>query len=336
MPKNKEALIRYRIIDSCLRNTFKKYPSMDYLIAIMEEKLGKSFSVSTIQKDIKSMREDNALGYLAPIAYSKQNNGYYYSDQNYTIASIPLDESDIGAIYFATTVLDQFREINIFSQYNHAVDKIMEAVNLSRMMNGHEAENILQIEKVSFQKGQELLGIILKAIQSRKQITFDYTTFDRKNSKSHRVHPYLLKEYRHRWYLVGKHDRRQIILTYGLDRINHLIITPDDATPHPDFDPEAYFKYAIGITTYEGDPVKIKLSFTPIQGEYIKSQPIHHTQKILLDNDEEFQIEIEVFPSIELRMLLLGFGPSVKVLEPHWFAAELCHSMRETLERYAK
>jgi len=335
MPKNKEALIRYRIIDSCLRNTYKPYPSMERLIELIEGKLGKSFSKSTIQKDIKTMREDNALGYLAPIVYSKQNDGYFYTDTNYTIASIPLNEDDISSIYFATTVLDQFREISIFNQYNHAVDKIMEAVNLSRMMDGMESENIIQIEKVAFQKGQEWLSTILKAIQSRKVITFDYTTFDRTTLKSHTVHPYLLKEYRNRWYLIGKHDRRQIILTYGLDRLSNLSISEQESTIHPDFDPDSYFKFALGITTYEGDPVKIKLSFTPIQGEYLKSQPIHHTQKILLDTDEEVHIGIEVFPTIELRMLLLGFGPSVKVLEPTWFADELTHSMRETLDRYS-
>ncbi len=333
MPKNKEALIRYRIIDSCLRNKYHPYPSMERLREVMEEKLGKEFSVSTIQKDIKAMREDNALGYLAPIRYSKAHDGYYYEDPNYTIASIPLNEHDIKSIWFAAAVLEQFRDITIFRQYSNAVDKIMEAVNLSRVLE-EGSEPVIRFEQVPYQKGREWIGPLLEAIQQRKTVQFQYKRFDRDIPKLHTVHPYLLKEYRNRWYLVGMHDRREVILTYGLDRISLLEEAEIPWRSHAGFEPEEYFRYAIGITTYDGDPVDIVLSFTPIQGEYLKTQPLHHTQEILEDNQEVFKVTIRVYPTVELRMLILGYGPSVKVESPDWFAREIRKTLEKTLTRY--
>ena len=290
---------------------------MDDLLELLEEKLGKTFSKSTIQKDIKVMKEDEALGFHAPIGYSRIHDGYYYTDENFTIASIPLnEEEDIGAIDFAATILEQFRGVAIFEQYVNAVEKIMEGVNLSRALEGYEAASIVQFEKVPYQQGSEWLGEIIEAIKARKVLRIIYKRFDADEEKIHEIHPYLLKEYRNRWYVVGMHEQYGFIITLGLDRIIHLEETEIPFRFHLDFDPEAYFSYAFGISTGKGEPQQIVLSFKPLQGQYIKSQPLHDTQEILVDNEEELQIQLTVIPSMELKMQILSYGENVKVLAP--------------------
>ena len=74
MPINKFAYARYHIIDECLTNKRRPYPSMEALIKKLEEKLDKSFSVSQVQKDIKGLKE-GAMGLKAPIKFSKSQMG---------------------------------------------------------------------------------------------------------------------------------------------------------------------------------------------------------------------------------------------------------------------
>jgi len=314
MPKNKEALIRYRIIDSCLRNPYRRYPTMQQLVQVMEEKLGKTFSKSTVQKDIKTMKEDEALGYLAPIGYSRFHHGYSYTNPNFSI-SVPFSEDDITAIEFAAELLDQFRDIPIFRNYSGAIGKIMEAVNIRREMNSGD-EEIIQFEQSSGRQGSEWIGPILRAIRSRRAIQFYYTKFGTDEPKLHRLDPYLLKEYRNRWYVVGRHHEKNAINTFGLDRVNELKVTEHEFIQDSDFSAKEFFKYAFGITTYRGKPVEVILSFSPEHAPYLKTQPLHHSQEVIKDNGKEFRIRLTVYPTIELKMAVWSYGPGVRVVKP--------------------
>jgi len=114
MPANKYALIRYRVIDECLSNKYRRYPTKEDIRAACEDALYGSLdarvSISTIEKDMYAMRNDAALGYEAPIVYDKYEKGYYYSDPEYTIKKIPLGEEDLDALQFAAMTLYQFRD----------------------------------------------------------------------------------------------------------------------------------------------------------------------------------------------------------------------------------
>jgi predicted DNA-binding transcriptional regulator YafY len=287
---------------------------MQQLMETMESKLGKTFSISTIQKDIKSMREDEALGYLAPIGYSRQHDGYYYMDPNYSI-SIPFSEEDVTAIEFAAELLHQFRDIPIFRNYRDAIAKVMEAVSIGRDLGDGE-EEIIQFEQSVGRQGSEWISQILHAIRSRKAIQFHYTKFGSDESKLYRLDPYLLKEYRNRWYVVGKRDEKDEIATFGLDRITDLHVTTQGYVPDETFSPKEFFKYAFGITTYRGKPEDVVLSFDPEEAPYLKTQPLHHSQEILVDTPREFRIRLKVYPTIELKMAIWSFGPRVKVIKP--------------------
>ena len=307
---------------------------MEEIIEVLENEVGMNFSVSTVQKDIKAMREDEALGLQAPIAFSKAHNGYYYSDPNYTLASVALHEEDIEAISFATVLLSQFRGVPILEQYSAAVDKILETVNLTRALEGVDSDQIIQFEKIQTVRGNEWHAPVIEAIKERKKVLFQYRKFDADEAKNYVLHPYLLKEYRNRWYLVGMTDDEGAIRTFGLDRIESMEVLEEDRKLHPTFDAEEYFKHAFGITSHTEKPEGIVLSFTPHQGMYIKTQPLHQSQQILKDDDQEVRISLKVWPTYELKMQILSFGPEAKVLSPESFQKEIKELLRETLSRY--
>jgi predicted DNA-binding transcriptional regulator YafY len=307
---------------------------MDDLMEALEDKLGKTFSVSTIQKDIKAMKEDPALGYLAPIGYHRAHNGYYYKDEHYTIASVSLNSEDWSAIDFAGEILQQFRDIPIFRQYVNTVEKIKEAIFMTQALDGYHENPFIQFEQVTEFQGRNWLSPLVEAIKERKVIDIQHRKFGSDASKTYTVHPYLLKEYRNRWYIIGMlHDDGEI-RTFGLDRILDLQWTEHTFQWHTRFATEDYFKYSFGISTGIEEPFEVVLSFTPLAGQYITSQPIHHSQKVLVNNEKECRISIHVIPSVELKMQILSYGPDCKVISPAHFVDEIKKSIEAMLENY--
>ena len=120
MPANKYALLRYRIIDRCLTNRMRPYPTKEDLRQACEEGLygseGEHISISTIDKDLWAMRNENELGYHAPIVYNAEHRGYEYEDPDYSISGLNLQEQDLQALRFATLTLLQFRDMPVFQQ----------------------------------------------------------------------------------------------------------------------------------------------------------------------------------------------------------------------------
>jgi predicted DNA-binding transcriptional regulator YafY len=338
MPINKFALLRYRIIDKCIRNKFKPYPTKVFLLAKCEESLygdvgNNRISESTIDKDIWSMRNEGELGFYAPIKFSKVHQGYYYEDENYSIENIPLGEDEIEAIKFAAQTLFQFKEIDLFKQYESIIEKIIDRLDVNNSNKGN-TENIVQFETAPTYYGSEYLKVLIASIREKKEIKFVYQRFDNDSEKEYLFHPYLLKEYRNRWYLIGKNKDKSNIVTFGLDRIKSLSTLNTIYTIDKNFNPDIYFKYAIGITSNDNLPKNVILSFKPLAGKYVKTQPLHHTQKILIENQTEFKITIQVLITNELLMQLLSYGADVKIIEPKELINMVITALKKSMDQY--
>lgn len=334
MPVNKEAFLRYRIIDRMLKNKAKPYPTMDDLIDELEEKLGKSFSISTIQKDIKSMKEDELLAYKAPIKFHRAHQGYYYTDSNFSITEVPLGEEDLDAIEFAAMVLQQFKDVKLFAEFGSAVDKIFNAVNVSSILEEGEVEQMIHFEKVPYYKGSEWIAPMLDYIKHRKTMRLEYKRFEADEAKEHLLHPILLKEYRNRWYLIAMLEKNNHIVIYALDRVVAFTEGEVKFRFHAQFSAKNYFEHAYGITTFEEEPSFILFECNLIQANYIKTQALHHTQKIVKETKEFVQFSIEVGITTELIMDLLSFGDGVKVLQPASLKTEMKKRLSNALKNY--
>ncbi len=319
MPANKYALLRYRIIDDCLTNKARKFPTKEDLQYACEQALygssGERISISTIEKDMWAMKNEGELGYYAPIAYSKLEKGYYYEDPEYTIKEISLSEEDKEAIRFAANTLFQFKDLAIFDQFGSAIQKIMDRLSISPEIQDDAIERFVQFESTPLAKGTELLPVLLQAIKENREVRFRYTSFADEQKTERLLQPYLLKEYRNRWYVIGKDMDGAKVKTFGLDRISDLSVRENYFTVDKNFDPEVLFKYSFGITA-GGKPQKVVLRFAPQEGRYVKAQPLHPTQKIIADSTEGLTVELKVIPSYELTATVRSFGDKVQVLEP--------------------
>lgn len=338
MPANKWALLRYRIIDGKLNKRFPDYPSKEELRSTCEDELygtiGKHISTSTIEKDLAAMKYEQHLGYFAPIEYCKTNKGYYYSEKNYTLADIPLTESEIEALYFAAGILAQFRGLKVVKQFGEAIDKISDVVSISKAV-GDDLDNstIIQFEKAPYFKGSHLLTDLVVAIKEKRVVALSHKGFGKEEASKHILHPYLVKEFRNRWYVIGWSESVEEIRTFGLDRILSIKAL-DGATfkENTNFDADEFFKYVYGISEPDGKPVEILLSFTPLQGNYILTKPLHETQKTVRKTDHEIVVSVKVVPNFEFMEQLLSFGNQMIVLEPK----EVVEKIKQTIKKMAK
>lgn len=329
MPVNKSALIRYHIIDSCLTNTLRKYPTLEDIIEKIEETLDDSISVSMLNKDIAAMKSI----YEAPIHYDRYQKGYCYSDEDFSIKKFPLTPDEIEALDFSTALLNQLKGTNMFVQFENAINKVIEGYRISKII-GKSEKQILQVEEPIKTEANKWLEKILKAILHKTCLSVSYQGFN-KEPKVHEFSPYLLKEYRNRWYAVGHSQKAKDILIFALDRIQDIKKSKEKYYSNMDFKPEDFFKYSLGITQLNNTkPETVILSFTPAEARYIMSQPLHPTQEIILENDKEVQIKMQLYLTQELIMMILSYGPAVKVITPEKLKNQVKDFVAQTSRLY--
>lgn len=325
---HQHAYRRYMEIDRCL-NSKKKYWTKQELLQALRDK-DFDISESTLEKDIKNMRWETSLPFQnAPIKYISKIRPYHYSEE-FSI-SIPVDDEELHALDVAVRTLNQFKDIEYFSQFAGAVDKVIRFVKQAKINHEGNNQTFILFEKVPYLKGYEYLDNILNAIENRKCIQLDYRVFGQE-LYTVELHPYFVKEFHNRWYVVGYSVKKNDLRTFALDRIQYIAPSQTIYIPNNFADPENYFKDCIGINFMNRKIEKVTLFFTPFQGNYVKTQHLHRSQVIIKDDTEGLVIELNIIVNYELKMLIMSFGDQVKVLGP----ATLAKDIADVSQRVAK
>lgn len=209
--------------------------------------------------------------------------------------------------------------------------EIIDALKISTNLSNH-----LILEKRR-PLGTNNMNYLIHAIKNRNEIRFSYSKYWTGDlvDTQRKVQPLALKEARYRWYLIAKDLKDNRIKTFGLDRITNLEITSSKFILPENFNPEETFRHSFGIINENNkEPQKIVLSFSFEQGKYIKSLPLHHSQKELINDEKEYRIELLLHPTYDFVMELLSIGAEVKVLEPENLKMEMIEKLESTLKRY--
>jgi SOS regulatory protein LexA len=180
----------------------------------------------------------------------------------------------------------------------------------------------------------EYLSDLVSAARNLQIVQFEYENIYKGKTASYELHPYLLKEYRNKWYLIGWSENRKDYLTFGLDRILKLDLQRQTYSRRKDFNADIFFKYSIGITEFDRKPQEIVLSFDPVIGKLIKAQALHHTQTILGDTSKELKISLKLLVTEELIQTLLAYGSKVSVQKPASLKSEVKARLEKALENY--
>lgn len=269
----------------------------DYL-QMQDDNLQIGFSKRTLQRDIKEIR--NVFG--IDIEYSKSQKGYFISQ----------NENE-----------------------NMNFQRMMEAFDMFNSLNlAQDLTPFIHLEKRRPQGTENLYGL-LHAIKNRLQIKFIYQKFWEEELSQRLAEPYALKEFKNRWYIMAKDSKDNNIKSFALDRLSNLEIT-NQTYQYPDnYSIEQSYRYCFGIISpNDEEPQDIILSFDPFQGKYIKTLPLHDTQQVLVDNDEEMKIKLKLCLTHDLVMELLSFGDNMKVIEPKSLADQIKQAHEKAYRQY--
>ena len=218
MALNKNALIRYKTIDKCLQNRYKQWALNDLIDAcsnalIEYENREVNVSKRTIQLDLQMMRSDK-LGYNAPIeVYDKKF--YRYADEDFSITDIPLNENDMNVLSETVEMLKQFKDFSLFSDLGGIIQRLEDKVYSEKT----DQSAIIHLDKNEGLKGLEHLDTLYQAILKKIVLRITYQSFKARKPQTLVFHPFILKEYNNRWFLVGRVSVGKQILTFALDRI---------------------------------------------------------------------------------------------------------------------
>jgi predicted DNA-binding transcriptional regulator YafY len=269
----------------------------DYL-QMQDDTLQIGFSKRTLQRDIKEIR--NVFG--IDIEYSKSHKGYFISQKE---------------------------------NENMNFQRMMEAFDMFNSLNlAQDLTPFIHMEKRRPQGTENLYGL-LHAIKNSLQIKFTYQKFWEEELSQRLAEPYALKEFKNRWYLMAKDSKDNNIKSFALDRLTNLEITNQTFKYPENYSIEQSYRYCFGIISpNDEEPQDIILSFDPFQGKYIKTLPLHHTQQILVDNEEEMKIKLKLCLTHDLVMELLSFGEYMKVIEPKSLADQIKQAHQKAFKQY--
>lgn len=338
MPLNRSTLIRISTIDRCLQNHYRRWTIDDLIEACTDalaEYEGRSKPVSrrTFQNDLALMRSDR-LGYNAPIVV-RENKYYAYEDPDFSITHLPLNEEGLNAL---NSALDILRQLQGFPQLASSIDTISK---LNEQISRHTGDGVpaMDMEYVAGYRGAGFIGKIYDAVRKQQTLKIEYQSFKARNPDYLIVYPYLLKEYRNRWFLIGEKSTNKSpqVNIFALDRVHSVEIAKDYQFKQcVNFDPAHYFDDTIGVTRQIGDkPRRVVVKIDQNQAPYVESKPFHKSQKVEQRfGDGSIKISLKVVINNELERLILGYGGHVEVIAPPEFRDRVADSVRKAAANY--
>lgn len=341
MATNKHAIIRYQILDKCFSNFGRRFFMKDLINAcndaLFEFTGDKKYSNPEIPgisrrqifDDINFM--ESSEGWSVPLnRYYEEKKVYYrYARKDFTINNQPITDEEMNKLREMMYLLNKFKGLPQFEWMEELTTNLEDKFHLKGT-----TKSVISMESNQYTRGVEFISDIFNAIINKQVLHIEYSTFH-KGDYSWDIHPYFIKQYNNRWFLIGLNNNNPSQITHlGLDRIKSLSqssVSYIDNTLIDDFD--EYFDDVVGVSIPNNKPIEhIKLQFSKNRYPYIVSKPFHGSIKFI--DEENCIVTLDVIPNNELMALLLSFGSDVEVLEPSHLREEFSNIINDCYKKY--
>jgi predicted DNA-binding transcriptional regulator YafY len=254
-----------------------------------------------------------------------------------SIRTFQRDLKDIERIYDIVIKYDRSQKVYRIvhdgrEQHSERLMETFDLYNAIKVSNNFGNHLLFENRKAL---GTEFMHGLLHAIKSRREISFNYRSYYDDSISERWVQPVAIKEARHRWYLLSKDTKDNVFKSFGLDRISDLEISNRKFEALNEYDPQEDYKYSFGIINGTNEkPEKVQLSFSPKEGRYVQSLPLHHSQKLLWENESETIFEYHLIPTYDFKMEILSYGDQVKVVKPESLKNDIIRQLQDSLKAY--
>ncbi|WP_317614745.1 WYL domain-containing protein [Gabonia massiliensis] len=176
--------------------------------------------------------------------------------------------------------------------------------------------------------GHLWLTAITDAMRRNKVLYITHQGFGKPEPNSFEIEPYYLKVVNRRWYVIArspyysernkaKGNKPEVVyLVYALDRITQIEETDKSFHLNKDFDVDEYFVGCCGVITSDVAIERVVILAYNGFADYLRTLPLHSSQKELESNDESTLFEYHVKPTFDFYQLLLAQGDQIEVIEP--------------------
>lgn len=252
-------------------------------------------------------------------------------DEDYSITNTPLSEQDLKTMSEAVEVLRQFKGFSYFSGMGDIVSRLEDHVTSAKQ----KTIPVIDFEKNESLKGIDYLDIIYHAIVNKQVLNIKYRSFKARSANTFLFYPYLLKEYRNRWFVFG--NRKGNLINLALDRMHSITIAENEKfIENSLFDPQTFFSDLVGVTKNAGMQAEITRFWVDEQNApYVLTKPFHQSQRLIETLEDNSMIfEIEVVINQELQREFFGYANTIKVLSPQSLVDFMRWKFRLAKERY--
>ena len=296
----RKTLIRYNKILQSLKTSPKTFEELKDILERQSEDYGDDLSVSkrTFQRDMNDI-----------LSIFKIEIDFNHHIKKYEIKTEDLEVSN----------------------------RMLEAFNLFEVLSSTEKVQEYIYFDSYIETGEQYLQKIVQAIQQKKVLNFTYQKYWITDVSNRQLESYAIRLFKKRWYLIGKDLKDKQIKTFGIDRMSDLAIVNQKYSIPKDFSVQKMFENSYGIISKErpNDEVEeIILQLEPTQGKYIKSLPLHPSQKVIADHPEYLLISLKLYITFDFVKEILSMGNLVKIIQPQSLIKQVKSNLQQALEQY--
>lgn len=335
----KNAIMRYKILDSLLSNR-NRYYSISELLEKVNEALEldgmEPVSRRCIEKDLNTLE---CAPYEAAIerVWYPGKKCIRYAEEGFSIFTKKLTEEEENLLSEVLNTIGQFDGLDTFEWLD----------SLKKRLDIKEHRRIIQFDSNPYLEGRNLIGSLFTAISNKQVLALKYHTYKDPEIREVVVYPYLLKEYNNRWFvIVGLENGK--IFNYALDRIDDFKPMPHIDYIEPDEELESRFDDIVGVTLFKDKPTEDILLWVNEEGyQYVKTKPLHGSQRDV--KGEEDKAVRDRYPALqggrffrlqcilnyELEQLLMSKMDQLVVLEPDTLKDSLINRIKEMDSLYS-
>lgn len=301
------------------------YPSVKTFTELFE------VSERTVLGDVEFLKDR----LYAPLKNSRSHGGYYYTDKNWKLPTLPVTEGQLLALFLSVELTERYLGTNFEEPLRDAIQKITELLPHNVQVSMSELAHHYSIRPGTPAKTPpETLLALQQAIQNRHPVDMVYFTASRGEENQRIVHPYHLLNIRGEWNLVAYDLLRQSIRQFALPRIRTCrILTDEYFEPDPTFSAEDYFRES--FQAEHGDQIiEVVLHFDAYQARYMRERSLHPSQVVEEQPDGSMVVRFKTGALAEVQRQILSYGRHVKVLEPLSLLRSVIDELHTTLQLY--
>ncbi len=183
--------------------------------------------------------------------------------------------------------------------------------------------------------GKLHLTTIMEAMEENLCLKIEHKKYIAENAEVYTIHPYAVKEYARRWYVIGYCIERQGLRVYGIDRIVSIQVLDEYFEMPKDFDVDTLFATSYGIYLGEGKAENIVFKTSVKDGKYILDLPLHHSQTLLESDENSYTFSVFAIPNTSMMIEFKKYGSNLEIISPESLREEMKIELIKTIKLYS-